>query len=63
MPSEASFYHNMKVGEVIRYSANLRGLGCKYGSKKAMQQARVGHKRKKISLAVRNVQRTFAFQP
>lgn len=28
MPSEASFYHNMKVGEVIRYSAGLRGMDC-----------------------------------
>lgn len=29
MPSEASFYRNMKVREVIRYSAALRGLDCR----------------------------------
>ncbi len=28
MPSEASFYRDMKVREVIRYSAALRGLDC-----------------------------------
>lgn len=28
MPSESNFYHNMKVGEVIRYSAKLRKKDC-----------------------------------
>lgn len=28
MPSEASFYGNMKTGDLIRYSADLRGLDC-----------------------------------
>ncbi len=29
MPSEAMFYPNMRAGEVIRLSANLRGLDCR----------------------------------
>lgn len=34
MPSEASFYPSMKVGEVIRYSADLRGMNCREEAKK-----------------------------
>ena len=29
MPSEAWFYNTMKVSEVIRYAADIRGLDCK----------------------------------
>lgn len=34
MPSEAAFYHNMKVREVIRYSAALRSKDCSQEARK-----------------------------
>ena len=54
MPSEASFYHNMKVGEVIRYSANLRGLGCSTAAKRLCSRLELDTEKKIRELSLGN---------
>lgn len=60
MPSEAFFYPNMKVGEVIQFSARLRKMDCrkeasmlcerlKLDTKKKIRQLSLGN-RKKVSI-------------
>ena len=61
MPSEAWFYDNMKVSDVIKYAADVRGLDCteeagkiceilKVDTKKRIKQLSLGN-RKKVSIA------------
>ncbi|WP_026527548.1 ABC transporter ATP-binding protein [Butyrivibrio sp. VCD2006] len=61
MPSEAWFYDNMKVSDVIKYAADVRGLDCteeagkiceilKVDIKKRIKQLSLGN-RKKVSIA------------
>lgn len=47
MPSEANFYPNMKVGEVIRYSAELRKKDCKKEAERLCERLEL-HMNKKI---------------
>jgi len=60
MPSEAMFYPNMRAGEVIHLSANLRGLDCRaeaaalcealeLDSRKRIRELSLGN-RKKVSI-------------
>lgn len=73
MPSEAMFYPSMKVEEVIRFAADMRGKDCKkeaemlcerlaVDSKKKMEELSLGN-RKKVSIvcAMQHRPRLFIF--
>lgn len=55
MPSEAWFYDSMKVGDVIKYAADVRCLDCSYEAEKLCERLKVDtHKRiKQLSLGNR----------
>ena len=55
MPSEAWFYSNMRVSEVIKYAADVRGLDCSAEAEKLCTRLKVDtHKRiKELSLGNR----------
>ena len=55
MPSEANFYHGMKVREVVKYSAELRKRDC------AKEAARLCE-RLELDVNKKNI-RAFAWQP
>ena len=41
MPSEAWFYDSMKVGDVIKYAADVRGLDCTEEARKLCERLKV----------------------
>lgn len=55
MPSEANFYPNMRVGDIIKYSARLRGLNCENEAKSLCERLDIDtHKRvRELSLGNR----------
>ena len=55
MPSEASFYDSMKVSDVIKYAADVRGLDCSKEAAKLCERLKVDtHKKiKQLSLGNR----------
>ncbi len=55
MPSEANFYHGMRVGEVIKYSARLRKCDCTREAKRLCERLDldVGRKISELSLGNR----------
>ncbi|MCI8639955.1 MAG: ABC transporter ATP-binding protein [Coprococcus sp.] len=54
MPSEAAFYHNMKVREVIRYSAALRGIDCDQEAKRLCSRLELDTEKKISELSLGN---------
>lgn len=73
MPSEAWFYDSMRVGEVIKYAADVRGIDCrseaemlcerlKVDTKKKIKQLSLGN-RKKVSIvcAMQHKPKLFVF--
>ena len=54
MPSEASFYHGMKVGEVIRYSARLRGRDCREEAGRLCERLELDQEKKVNQLSLGN---------
>lgn len=73
MPSEAQFYPTMKVRDVIRYAADMRGMDCRQEAEKLCERLQVdGNKRveelslgnrKKVSIvcAMQHTPRLFLF--
>ncbi len=55
MPSEASFYHNMRVKDVIRLSASLRGRNCRREAENLCERLELdtGKKIRELSLGNR----------
>jgi len=55
MPSEAWFYNSMKVADVIKYAADVRGLDCSAEAEKLCERLKVdtGKKIKELSLGNR----------
>ncbi|MCR4989658.1 MAG: ABC transporter ATP-binding protein [Lachnospiraceae bacterium] len=55
MPSEAWFYNTMKVSEVIKYAADIRGLDCSKEAEKLCERLKVdtGKRIKELSLGNR----------
>ena len=55
MPAEAWFYPSMKVSEVIRYAADVRGLDCSAEAKKLCERLRIdtGRRIRELSLGNR----------
>ena len=55
MPSEAWFYNSMRVSEVIKYAADVRGIDCRQEAEKLCERLKVDtHKRiKELSLGNR----------
>lgn len=54
MPSEASFYRGMKVREVIRYSAALRGLDCRKEAARLLDRLELNPDKKIRELSLGN---------
>lgn len=54
MPSEASFYHGMKAGEVIRYSARLRGRDCRQEAERLCNRLELDPEKKVNELSLGN---------
>lgn len=54
MPSEASFYANRKAGEMIRYSAALRGLDCSREGKRLCERLELDPEKKIGALSLGN---------
>ncbi|MDD4124898.1 MAG: ABC transporter ATP-binding protein [Eubacteriales bacterium] len=54
MPSEAMFYGSMRVGELIRYSADLRGMDCAAEAKTLCERLQVEVKKKIEELSLGN---------
>ncbi|MBQ7755894.1 MAG: ABC transporter ATP-binding protein [Oscillospiraceae bacterium] len=54
LPSEAVFYNNMKVGELISYSAKLRGLDCSEEAKKLCEILELDTKKRIDQLSLGN---------
>ncbi len=54
LPSETAFYHGMKVGEVLRYSAKLRKADCKQEAKKLCERLQLDVSRKVDDLSFGN---------
>lgn len=54
MPSEASFYHGMRVRDVIRYSAGLRGMNCGPEAKKLCERFELDTEKKINELSLGN---------
>lgn len=54
MPSEANFYHNMKVCEIIKYSANLRGKNCNREAAKLCERLELNTTKKIRELSLGN---------
>lgn len=54
MPSEALFYPAMKVGEVIRYAARVRGLDCSAEAAKLCERLKVDTSKKIRELSLGN---------
>ena len=46
MPSEAWFYNSMKVSDVIKYAADVRGLDCKEEAAKICERLKVNTDKK-----------------
>ncbi|MCR5793647.1 MAG: ABC transporter ATP-binding protein [Lachnospiraceae bacterium] len=55
MPSEAWFYDSMRVGEIIRYAADVRGIDCRQEAEKLCERLKLDtHKKiKQLSLGNR----------
>ncbi len=54
MPSEALFYPAMKVGEVIRYAADVRGMDCRSEAEKLCERLKVDTSKKIKELSLGN---------
>lgn len=54
MPSEAWFYSSMRVRDVIRYAANVRGLDCSEEAEKICEKLKVDTSRKIKELSLGN---------
>lgn len=54
MPSEASFYGNMKVKDLLRYSADLRGLDCSRERKRLCERLELNTEKKIRELSLGN---------
>lgn len=54
MPSEANFYPNMKVGEVIRYSAELRQKDCRTEAARLCERLELNSNKKIRELSLGN---------
>lgn len=54
MPSEISFYAGMKTGELIRYSADLRGLDCSREGKRLCERLELDMEKKISALSLGN---------
>ncbi len=54
MPSEAWFYDSMKVGDVIKYAADVRGLDCTEEARKLCERLKVDTKKKIKQLSLGN---------
>ena len=54
LPSEAIFYHGMKVKDVLKLSANLRGMDCSEEAKKLCERLQLDMNRKVNELSFGN---------
>ncbi len=54
MPSEAWFYNSMKVSEVIKYAADVRGLDCSAEAEKLCERLKVDTNKKIKELSLGN---------
>ncbi|MBP5623421.1 MAG: ABC transporter ATP-binding protein [Lachnospiraceae bacterium] len=54
MPSEAWFYNSMKVSDVIKYAADVRGLDCKEEAAKICERLKVNTDKKIKELSLGN---------
>ena len=54
MPSEAWFYDSMKVGDVIKYAADVRGLDCTEEARKLCEKLKVDTQKKIKQLSLGN---------
>ncbi len=54
MPSEAQFYPSMKVKEVIRYAARMRGMDCEDEAEKLCERLKVDREKKVEELSLGN---------
>lgn len=54
MPSEAQFYPSMKVKEVIRYAADMRGLDCQKEAEKLCERLQINTEKKIEELSLGN---------
>ncbi|MBD5493468.1 MAG: ABC transporter ATP-binding protein [Lachnospiraceae bacterium] len=54
MPSEANFYHGMRVGEVIKYSARLRNRDCTHEAERLCERLDLDISRKISELSLGN---------
>lgn len=54
MPSEASFYRNMRVGEVIRFSADLRHMDCGAEARRLCERLELDTRKKIRELSLGN---------
>ena len=54
MPSEAWFYNSMKVSEVIRYAADVRGLDCSDEAERLCERLKVDKNKKIKELSLGN---------
>ena len=54
MPSEAQFYPSMKVKDVIRYAADMRGLDCQKEAEKLCERLQVNTEKKIEELSLGN---------
>ena len=54
MPSEAWFYPSMRVSDVIRYSADIRGLDCRDEAEKICERMKVDTNKKIRELSLGN---------
>ncbi len=54
MPSEAWFYDSMKVADVIKYAADVRGMDCSEEARKLCERLKVDTKKKIKQLSLGN---------
>lgn len=54
LSSEASFYNDMKVGEILSYSAGLRGKDCSHEAKKLCDRLELDTRKKVSQLSLGN---------